>query len=74
MKGKGSRFFFDMDFTYGKKVSKKKKKTAADKKKRRNLSILIVDDNRVNLILKVAEILKVRINAKKPILIIVSVH
>ena len=54
--GKGSRFFFDMDFAYGKKVSKKKKKTAADKKKRRNLSILIVDDNRVNLIME-AEIL-----------------
>lgn len=45
-----------MDFAYGKKVSKKKKKTAADKKKRRNLSILIVDDNRVNLIME-AEIL-----------------
>ena len=45
-----------MSIFFQKQVSKKKKKTAADKKKRRNLSILIVDDNRVNLIME-AEIL-----------------
>lgn len=54
--GCGSRFFFDMDFLYGKKEKVRKKETAVQKKKKRKLSVLIVDDHPVNLILE-AELL-----------------
>lgn len=54
--GKGSRFYFDMEFAYGQEEKKKEISKRSDKQKKRKLSILIVDDNRVNLILE-AELL-----------------
>lgn len=54
--GKGSRFYFDMEFAYGKAEKASKKNKPADARKKRNVSFLIVDDNRINLILE-AEIL-----------------
>ncbi len=50
--GVGSCFYFDMDFEYGKEEKKSKKETLSDKRSKRNLSILIVDDNKVNRILE----------------------
>ena len=49
---KGSCFYFDMDFEYGKAEKKPKKETLSDKRNKRSLSILIVDDNKVNRILE----------------------
>ena len=54
--GVGSTFYFDMDFEYGKEEKKRKKETLSDKRSKRSLSILIVDDNKVNRILE-AEVL-----------------
>ena len=54
--GVGSCFYFDMDFEYGKEEKKRKKETLSDKRSKRSLSILIVDDNKVNRILE-AEVL-----------------
>ena len=54
--GVGSCFYFDMDFAYGKEEKKRKKETLSDKRSKRSLSILIVDDNKVNRILE-AEVL-----------------
>ncbi len=54
--GVGSCFYFDMDFEYGKEEKKPKKETLFDKRSKRSLSILIVDDNKVNRILE-AEVL-----------------
>ncbi len=50
--GIGSCFYFDMDFEYGREEKKSKKETLSDKRSKRNLSILIVDDNKVNRILE----------------------
>lgn len=54
--GRGSRFFFDMAFPYGKKEKVRNKESVGQKKKKRKLPVLIVDDHPVNLILE-AELL-----------------
>lgn len=54
--GKGSKFYFDMEFAYGKEEQEKASEPKKKQQNKRKLSILIVDDNRVNLILE-AELL-----------------
>lgn len=50
--GKGSRFYFDMDFAYGRRESKKRYSNSHNKRRKRKVSILIVDDNKINLVLE----------------------
>ena len=52
--GKGSRFFFDMDFRYGEGTAENigKPQTMHSLREKRKLSILIVDDNEINLVLE----------------------
>lgn len=54
--GKGSRFYFNMEFAYGHEDPKRKRGHVSQRKRKRNLSVLIVDDHQVNLILE-AEVL-----------------
>ncbi len=54
--GKGSRFFFDMEFVYGRPESRERKHRSGRQLAKRQFSILIVDDNEINLVLE-AEIL-----------------
>ncbi len=54
--GRGSRFFFDMEFVYGRRESRERKRSPEKQQARRSMSILIVDDNEINLVLE-AEIL-----------------
>ncbi len=49
--GKGSRFFFDMEFVYGRPESRERLRRPDHPKASRSLSILIVDDNEINLVL-----------------------
>ena len=49
--GKGSRFFFDMEFVYGRPESRERSRRSDHPKASRSLSILIVDDNEINLVL-----------------------
>ena len=49
--GKGSRFFFDMEFVYGRPESRERSRRPDHPKASRSLSILIVDDNEINLVL-----------------------
>ena len=48
----GSRFYFFMDFDYGKKPATKRKKRSAARKSSREFPILLVDDNEINLMLE----------------------
>lgn len=50
--GKGSCFYFDMDFAYGRKETKKRHSNTHNRKIKRKISILIVDDNKINLVLE----------------------
>ena len=50
--GVGSRFFFDMEFVYGRPESRERKHRPGRQQARRQLSILIVDDNEINLVLE----------------------
>lgn len=50
--GIGSRFYFDMDFAYGRKETKKRYSNSHNRKIKRRVSILIVDDNKINLVLE----------------------
>ena len=54
--GKGSRFYFNMEFAYGHEDPKRKRGHVSQRKRKRNLFVLIVDDHQVNLILE-AEVL-----------------
>ncbi len=50
--GRGSRFFFDMEFVYGRPESRERKQSPGRQQAKRKLSILIVDDNEINLVLE----------------------
>lgn len=61
--GKGSRFYFDMEFGYGRRESKRRRTGNIERKRKRQVSILIVDDNKINLILEAELLHKLGYNA-----------
>lgn len=62
--GKGSRFYFDMEFGYGRRESKRRRTGNIERKRKRQVSILIVDDNKINLILEAELLHKLGYNAQ----------
>lgn len=62
--GKGSRFYFDMEFGYGRRESKHRRTENIERKRKRQVSILIVDDNKINLILEAELLHKLGYNAQ----------
>ena len=62
--GKGSRFYFDMEFGYGRRESKVRHTGNTQHRKKKKVSILIVDDNKINLILEAELLHKFGYNAQ----------
>ncbi|WP_443594362.1 ATP-binding protein [Agathobacter sp.] len=62
--GKGSRFYFDMEFGYGRRESKVRHTGNTLNRKKKKVSILIVDDNKINLILEAELLHKFGYNAQ----------
>lgn len=62
--GKGSRFYFDMEFGYGRRESKVRHTGNKQHRRKKKVSILIVDDNKINLILEAELLHKFGYNAQ----------